>query len=151
MNRRTFTQQLAETVVGAFSLSHSSDLFSEESTSVARLGEVSAAPFKLSVTIWTVFTNLPFDQRLEKVAEAGYHNVELVGEYDKWTEEDRKRANAKRKELGIRFDCTAGLRHGVSNHEQITAGNLICPPRTGFPEYFTQPLSRPRPNSREGR
>jgi len=46
---------------------------------MANLGEVSAAPFKLSVMLWTVFTNLPFDQRLEKVAEAGYHNVELVG------------------------------------------------------------------------
>jgi len=41
--------------------------------------------------------------------------VELVGEYDKWTEEDFQRANAKRKELGITFDCTAGLKHGVSN------------------------------------
>jgi hydroxypyruvate isomerase len=37
-----------------------------------------------------------------------------VGEYDNWTEEDFKRANAKRKELGINFDCTAGLKHGVS-------------------------------------
>jgi len=41
--------------------------------------------------------------------------VELVGEYDKWTEEDFKRANTKRKQLGMRFDCTAGLKHGVSN------------------------------------
>jgi hydroxypyruvate isomerase len=51
---------------------------------------------------------------LEKVAEAGYKNVELVGEYDTWTESDFKRVNAKRKELGINFDCTAGLKHGVS-------------------------------------
>jgi len=121
MNRRTFTQQLAGTVVGALSLSHGSALFSEESRSVANLGVVSATPFKLSVMLWTVFTNLPFDQRLEKVAEAGYHNVELVGEYDKWTEEDLKRANVKRKELGISFDCTAGLNHGVSNPDHRPA------------------------------
>jgi hydroxypyruvate isomerase len=46
--------------------------------------------------------------------------VELVGEYDRWTEADFSRANAKRKELGINFDCTAGLKHGVSvpDHRQ---------------------------------
>jgi hydroxypyruvate isomerase len=131
MNRRTFTQQLAGTVVGALSLGHSSALFSEESRSMANLGEVSAAPFKLSVMLWTVFTNLPFDQRLEKVAEAGYHNVELVGEYDKWTEEDLKRANAKRKELGISFDCTAGLKHGVSNPDHRPA--LLAELRQALP------------------
>jgi hydroxypyruvate isomerase len=63
--------------------------------------------------LWTVFRDLPFEQRLEKVAEAGYRNVELVGEYDKWTDADFERANAKRKELGITFDCTAGLKHGL--------------------------------------
>jgi hydroxypyruvate isomerase len=43
--------------------------------------------------------------------------VELVGEYAKWSDADFERANAKRKELGIRFDCTAGLKFGVSNPE----------------------------------
>ena len=38
-------------------------------------------PFKISVMLWTVLTELPFEERLEKVAEAGYHAVELVGEY----------------------------------------------------------------------
>jgi len=65
--------------------------------------------------LWTVFRNLPFEQRLEKVVEAGYKNVELVGEYHKWSEDEFKRANAKRKELGITFDTTAGLRHAVGN------------------------------------
>jgi hydroxypyruvate isomerase len=65
--------------------------------------------------LWTVFRDLPFEKRLEKVAEAGYKNVELVGEYQKWSEEDYARANAKRKELGISFDATAGLKHGVAN------------------------------------
>jgi hydroxypyruvate isomerase len=116
MNRRTFAQTLAGTVVGACSLAHSPDLLSEDSMAVADQEKaVSGAPFELSVMLWTVFTDLPFEQRLEKVAEAGYRNVELVGEYDKWTEDEFKRANRKRKELGITFDCTAGLKHGVSN------------------------------------
>jgi hydroxypyruvate isomerase len=120
MNRRTFAQTLAGTVVGTCGLSHSSDFFSQESASVANKSEVSGVPFQLSVMLWTVFPNLPFEQRLEKVAEAGYRNVELVGEYDQWTDEDFKRANAKRKQLGISFDCTAGLKHGVSipDHRQ---------------------------------
>jgi hydroxypyruvate isomerase len=120
MNRRTFVQTVAGTVVGACGISQSSDLVSEESTLPANKGEGIGAPFKLSVMLWTVFTNLPFEQRLEKVAEAGYKNVELVDEYDTWTEADFNRANAKRKELGLKFDCTAGLKHGVSvpDHRQ---------------------------------
>src|SRR5215472_9256761 len=73
------------------------------------------APFPLSVVLWTVFRDLPFEQRLEKVAQAGYTNVELVGEYAKWTPADFDRANAARKRLGITFDATAGLPHGVGN------------------------------------
>jgi hypothetical protein len=34
-------------------------------------GEGPGVPFKLSVMLWTVFTKQPFEQRLEKVAEAG--------------------------------------------------------------------------------
>jgi hydroxypyruvate isomerase len=79
------------------------------------------AGFQLSIMLWTVFTDLPFEQRLEKVAEAGYRNVELVGEYDRWTDSDFNRANAKRKELGITFDCTAGLKHGAANPEEREA------------------------------
>ncbi len=116
MNRRTFVQTvagtLASTCAPAQRALHPEDRQHEDQK--ARHGGASAAPFQLSVMLWTVFIDLPFEQRLEKVAEAGYTNVELVGEYDNWTEADFNRANAKRKELGIQFDCTAGLKHGVS-------------------------------------
>jgi hydroxypyruvate isomerase len=126
MNRRTFAQALAGTVAGACGLSHGSDLFSEESAFAVNAAETTDVPFKLSVMLWTVFTGLPFEQRLERVAEAGYRNVELVGEYDAWTDEDFRRANAKRRELGISFDCTAGLKHGVSvpDHRQLLLEEL---------------------------
>jgi len=65
--------------------------------------------------LWTVFGDLPFEERLAKVAEAGYSNVELVGEYGKWSEADFARANEARKRLGIQFDATAGLGHGVAD------------------------------------
>jgi hydroxypyruvate isomerase len=57
--------------------------------------------FPLSVMLWTVFTDLPFEERLAKVAEAGYTNIELVGEYRDWSDADFARANAARKRLGI--------------------------------------------------
>ena len=120
MNRRSFARTLAGTVVGTYGLGHTSDLFGEEPTSETNEADLSAVPFKLSVMLWTVFPNLTFEERLEKVADAGYHNVELVGEYEKWTDADFERINARRKALGINFDCTAGLKHGVSvpDHRQ---------------------------------
>jgi hydroxypyruvate isomerase len=75
----------------------------------------SATPFPLSVMLWTVYKDLPFEQRIAKIAEAGYTNVELVGEYAKWTGADFARANAARKHLGIHFDATAGLHNGIGN------------------------------------
>lgn len=75
----------------------------------------STTPFPLSVMLWTVWTDLPFEQRLANVAEAGYANVELVGEYAKWSEGDFERANTARRKLGIQFDATAGLHNGIAN------------------------------------
>ena len=74
-----------------------------------------ALPFPLSVMLWTVFTGMPFEDRLAKIAEAGYSNVELVGEYAKWDDAEFARANAARQRYGIRFDATAGLKHGVAD------------------------------------
>ena len=119
MNRRTFTQTLAGTFASAGTFTRGSSLLLESNSTgklpIATVHKVSQVPFKLSVMLWTVFTDLPFEERLEKIAEAGYQNVELVGEYKKWTPAEFQRANAQRKELGITFDCTAGLKHGVSN------------------------------------
>lgn len=72
-----------------------------------------ALPFPLSVMLWTVFTGMPFEDRLAKIAEAGYSNVELVGEYAKWSDADFARANEARRRYGIRFDTTAGLKYGL--------------------------------------
>jgi hydroxypyruvate isomerase len=71
--------------------------------------------------LWTVFKELPFEQRLEKVAQAGYRNVELVGEYAKWAPADFEKANAARKRLGITFDATAGMKHSLCDPAQREA------------------------------
>ena len=109
MNRRAFNRTLAGAALGAAALQERSLL------AAVPQGETSGVPYKLSVMLWTVFNDLPFEQRLENVAAAGYRYVELVGEYKKWSEEDFRRANAKRRELGISFSTTAGLAHGVAD------------------------------------
>ena len=110
MNRRVFAQSLAAAAVAA------------ASPSMPAASRISAAessgdegPFGISIMLWTVFNKLPFEQRLEKVAEAGYTNVELVGEYKGWSTDQFASANAARKRLGIRFDATAGMKHGVAD------------------------------------
>ncbi len=120
MNRRTFTRNMAGTVVAACGLTDQALLPAEEPPAASK-STASQVPFKLSVMLWTVFNDLPFEQRLEKIAEAGYSNVELVGEYSQWTEDQFTRANAKRKALGITFDCTAGLKHSLCNPEDRAA------------------------------
>jgi len=119
MNRRTFTRNVAGTMVAAYGLANQSSAFGEIATTTK--SPASEAPFDISIMLWTVFRDLPFEQRLEKVAEAGYRNVELVGEYSAWSEDDFRRIIAKRKELGITFDCTAGLKHSLCNPEDRTA------------------------------
>jgi hydroxypyruvate isomerase len=115
MDRRQFTQALAASALA---------VTSPALPAVARAEPLSSgitAPFPLSVMLWTVFNNLPFEDRLAKVVEAGYSNIELVGEYGKWAPADFDRANAARKKLGIHFDATAGLKNGVANPAQRDA------------------------------
>jgi hydroxypyruvate isomerase len=108
MNRRTFAQLF---VAGAAASAISSGLPAQNRPAASSAGQ----PISLSVMLWTVFRGLPFEQRLAKVAEAGYRNVELVGEYAHWSQVEFDSANAARKRLGIRFDATAGLPHGIAD------------------------------------
>ena len=114
MDRRQFTQALAASAFAAASPALPAVARAESSSP-------GAAPFSLSVMLWTVFTGLPFEERLAKVVEAGYTNIELVGEYRNWTPADFDRANAARKKLGIHFDATAGMKNSVGNPAQRDA------------------------------
>ena len=108
MNRRTFAQALTAAALSAAV---------PPLPAAAQSGTDSpkTPPFPLSVMLWTVFKDLPFEERLAKVAEAGYHQVELVGEYAAWSQTDFTRANAARKRLHINFDATAGLKNGIAD------------------------------------
>jgi len=106
MNRRQF----ARTTAAALGAAAIPSLLSSAQPSGSTL-----LPLTLSVMLWTVYKDLPFEQRLEKVAEAGYHAVELVKEFENWTDADFRRANAKKRSLGITFDATAGVWTGIAD------------------------------------
>lgn len=113
LNRRSFAKNLT----GAASLCTGS-LLAAATQLPGALPDAStgkAPPFTLSVMLWTVFRDLPWEQRLDKCVEAGYKNIELIGEYQKWSPEEWTRNEAKAKELGIFYDVTAGLKHGAAN------------------------------------
>jgi hydroxypyruvate isomerase len=119
MNRRSFNQQLTSFALGASALGRAPILLNGgESRTVAAPSPV---PFQFSVMLWTVFTGLPLEDRLAKVAEAGYTNVELTGEFRMWTDDDYARVNAKRKSLGMTFDATTGVKHGIVNPQDRDA------------------------------
>jgi hydroxypyruvate isomerase len=71
--------------------------------------------------LWTVFHKMPFEQRLEKAASAGYQNVELVGEFEKWSDAEYQNVARKRRELGIHFDATAGVKRSLTDPAQRDA------------------------------
>lgn len=106
MNRRQFHRSLAGAALGLGTVG--------TGISAAALSGPPAqaqVPFQISIMLWTVFQKLRFEERLEKVAEAGYRNVELVGEFERWSENDWRNALRKKRELGITFDSTGGVRH----------------------------------------
>jgi hydroxypyruvate isomerase len=133
MNRREFSQRMVGTALGA--AAGVVALAAPLRTEAAR----EETPFPLSVMLWTVFREAPFEERLEKVAEAGYRHVELVNEFRNWSEADFVRANRRKRELGMTFDATAGLQHGAANPTEhdafvrevdnmlVTAEKLECP------------------------
>jgi hydroxypyruvate isomerase len=111
MNRRNFAKTLAGAAAGG-ALFPISAAATAQATPPAQNGSV---PFGFSVMLWTVFTGMPFDQRLQKVADAGYKNVELTGEFSKWSDDDFKKFNDKKHELGMTYDATSGVRTGVAD------------------------------------
>jgi hydroxypyruvate isomerase len=120
MNRRDFAKTVAGAAAGAalspgFANAALSNAAWSANAPAPAPQAASAVPFGFSIMLWTVFSGIPFDQRLDKVSQAGYKNVELTGEFSKWTDDDYKNFNAKKHDLGITFDATSGVRTGVAD------------------------------------
>ncbi|HXA57352.1 MAG TPA: TIM barrel protein [Candidatus Acidoferrum sp.] len=136
LNRRDFSRSLAGAAAASTLVRFAGADALKAAPQAAAAG---AVPFRFSVMLWTVFAGIPFDQRLEKVSEAGYKNVELTGEFGRWADDDFTKFNAKKHELGITFDATSGVRTGVADPsagdkliEEMkpfldTMGRLECP------------------------
>jgi hydroxypyruvate isomerase len=110
MNRRTFSKTLAGTAAGAAAWN-----------SAGAVSPAAVPPYDVSVMLWAIFRDAHMEQKLDKIAEAGYTNAELVGEYHKWSSDEWDRVLAKQKAHGIHFDVTAGLGHGVGNPDHRDA------------------------------
>jgi hydroxypyruvate isomerase len=70
---------------------------------------------QFSVMIWTLNKLGTFEENLERVAQAGYHHVELVGEFKKWSEDDYRRILARMETLKISVDATSGVGPGFAD------------------------------------
>ena len=79
---------------------------------VADSGQAST---QFSVMIWTLNKFGTFEENLERVAQAGYHHVELVGEFKKWSEDDYRRILARMETLKISVDATSGVSPGFAD------------------------------------
>ncbi len=123
MNRRDFTRTLAGTALGAALRP------AHLRTDPARLPTAEDdSPFKFSVMLWTIYQDRPYVERLEKVAEAGYHSLELVREFENWSDEDFRRAMARKQALDLGFDTL------VANYDdRVRPVTLVNPNhREGF-------------------
>jgi hydroxypyruvate isomerase len=132
MDRREFNRRVTTATLGGV-------LLTRQAIALPAGGDTPSMELKLSVMLWTVYKDLPFEQRLERVAQAGYHAVELVDEFKNWSPGDFRKAVAHKRSLGITFDATAGVWKGLADPQQrdafltelqslsLIAAELECP------------------------
>jgi hydroxypyruvate isomerase len=70
---------------------------------------------QFSVMMWALNKRGSFEENLERVAQAGYGHVELVGEFARWSEEDWRRILARMQALKITVDATSGVKAGFAD------------------------------------
>ncbi len=78
-------------------------------------GEVGKAGPQFSVMMWTLRDHGSFEENLDRVAQAGYHHVQLVNEFRKWSDEDTRRILGRMQALGISVDAMAGMTKGFAD------------------------------------
>jgi len=77
-------------------------------------GIAEAGP-QFSVMMWALNKRGSFEENLERVAQAGYRHVELVGEFMRWSEADWARILARMQALKITVDATSGVKAGFAD------------------------------------
>jgi hydroxypyruvate isomerase len=77
-------------------------------------GAAEAGP-QFSVMMWALNKRGSFEENLERVAQAGYRHVELVGEFARWSGADWTRILARMQALKITVDATSGVKAGFAD------------------------------------
>jgi hydroxypyruvate isomerase len=70
---------------------------------------------QFSVMMWALKKLGSFEENLERVAQAGYRHVELVGEFAGWSAEDWRRILGHMQTLKITVDATSGVKAGFAD------------------------------------
>jgi hydroxypyruvate isomerase len=70
---------------------------------------------QFSIMIWTLKKLGTFEENLDQVAQAGYHHVQLTGEFKKWSDDDYRRNLARMEALKISVDATGGVSKGFAD------------------------------------
>ena len=65
--------------------------------------------------MWTLKKFGTFEENLDRVAVAGYHHVELTGEFKKWSDADYTRILGRMETLKISVDATSGVSSGFAD------------------------------------
>jgi hydroxypyruvate isomerase len=76
---------------------------------------VAEAGSQFSVMMWALNKRGSFEENLERVAQAGYRHVELVGEFARWSEADWTHILARMRALKITVDATSGVKAGFAD------------------------------------
>jgi hydroxypyruvate isomerase len=84
---------------------------------------------QFSVMMWALNKRGSFEENLERVAQAGYGHVELVGEFARWSEEDWRRILARMQALKITVDATSGIKAGFAD---LAGGDAFVAELKGF-------------------
>jgi hydroxypyruvate isomerase len=79
------------------------------------LNEAGGVEPQFSVMMWALKDRGSFEENLERVAQAGYVHVELVGEFAQWSEGDWERILARTRTLKISVDATSGMKLGFAD------------------------------------
>jgi hydroxypyruvate isomerase len=139
MNRREFVASTAAAMVGGSAVGVSATPV-PSSVKINLAADASAKSFPFSVMLWTVAPKLPFDQRIAKVSEAGYHAVELVEEYKDWGKNDFAAARKQFQQLGIVVDACSGIHGSLCDPAQRDA--LLAEIRAKLPVLAELECSR---------
>jgi hydroxypyruvate isomerase len=96
---------------------------------LARAGVGEAGP-QFSVMMWALNKRGSFEENLERVAQAGYGHVELVGEFMRWSEADWTRILARMQALKITVDASSGIKAGFA--DPTAGGDAFVAELKGF-------------------